>query len=238
MGLIISANGIIQSSAPRNVVSQITADVLALMDARYFTVDHAIGSNINQVKVHGNDQDIYRFLRASTNTNNPNPPTLANDLSLRFAGANSLRTNTYDDLNTEVSFGFVLKLDSNSPSGVIFRCGDAASASTSKTLIYNHQDKTIAIRQNVTAIAKDIIPLDRYIPIILSCSTQKTRLLVNNSIIEGDPVALTNKFYQLMSGDASPQPTGNLKYFSFYKGAATNDEMFKLQQILKQNFNL
>ncbi|WP_038342322.1 hypothetical protein [Acinetobacter sp. A47] len=238
MGLIISANGIIQSSAPRNVVSQITADVLALMDARYFTADHAIGSTINQVTVHGNQKTDYRYLRASTNTNNPNPPKLDTDVSLRFDLTNSLRTNTYEDIASDFTFVHVVKLDAASISGVFFRIGDATDATTSKTLYFNATNKTVSLRQNLTIIATDTISLDKYIPIIVSCSANKTSLLINNMIIDGPAISNKNRYYQLMSADDPNRPVGNLKYFSMYKGAASYDEMFKLQQILKQNFSL
>ncbi len=238
MGLVISASGIIQSSEPRKVVSQINADVLALLDPRYLMASHAVNEPINNITVHGNQNVEYRFLRASTNAANPNPPNLAVDQSLRFDQTNSLRTNVYNDLASDFVVALVVKLDSDSLSGVFLRIGDATDAATSKTLFLNAIDKTVSVRQNTTAVVTDMFELGKYVPIIVNFSSVKTSMLINNTVIEGPAISNKNKYYQLMSADSVQRPVGNLKYFSIYKGAATNDELFKLQQILKQNFKI
>lgn len=244
MGLVISTQGVIQSSQSRNVVSQIKADVLALLDARYYAKEYNAGDRVGPLNVHGNSLPVYKHLRASTNVNNPNLPLMSADQSLRFSGDSSLRTDTFTLLKKEFTCAFVLKLDDDSAGGMLFRLGNPSDASSSKNILYSANNKTLSFRQNISNIItiSDFDPnkTNGYFLIIVSASANQTMMVVGDGgILSGVPVALEANYLQLMSGDhASDKVTGNLKYFSWYDGAATKEEILKLQQILKQNFNL
>ncbi|TCM62292.1 hypothetical protein EC844_12520 [Acinetobacter calcoaceticus] len=239
MGLVISTQGVIQSNKARKVVSQINADVLALFDARYLLNEFSNGDSVDKITLHGNHDTDYRYLRKSTNINNQYAPILTGN-SLYFDGGASLRTNVFE-IESEFTLAMVLKIDKDVQSGSLWRGGAINASDGAKSLFYSADKKTIAFRKIGIPVVS--LPLDNaindYFVVVVSCSKVETKLLIDTHIALGEASNLTNNYYQLMSGDeAQNKISGNLKYFSFYSGAATSDEMLKLQQILKQNFGI